>query len=391
MADRPLLMIPGPIEVSPAVLACCAKPPLGHLAPRLIEAFGSSLEMMRRVWLASASSRSFIVAGSGTLAMEMAVWNLVEAGDRVLVVNSGFFSDRLVEMLRRAGAEVAEVKADVGDAPAPERVERELCRLGEHGVVKALLATHVDTSTAVRVDPEPLARLAREHGALSIFDGVCATAAERFDMAGWGADVYFTASQKAIGLPPGLALLVASERALETRARRRSTPPPLYLDWEPWRPIMDAYEKRRPAYFSTPATGLVLALETGLEEILEDGVAARFAAHARAASALRQAWSALGLQAVPRSPELAANTLSALRFPRGVDGTLVGRILEHGVVVAGGLHPALRGQYFRVGHMGHAVTRPAMLERTVNAIAAGLGDLGAQVDAEAAVAAVRSL
>lgn len=391
MADRPLLMIPGPIEVSPAVLACCAEPPLGHLAPRLIEAFGSSLEMMRRVWLAEESSRPFVVAGSGTLAMEMAVTNLVEAHDRVLLVNTGFFSDRLAEMLRRAGAEVTEVQADVGDAPSPGQVEQALCRLGEGGAVKALLATHVDTSTGVRVDPQPLARLAREHGALSIFDGVCATAAERFDMRGWGADVYLTASQKAIGLPPGLALLVASERALKTRASRRSAPPPLYLDWEPWRPIMEAYEERRPAYFSTPATGLVLALETGLEEILKDGLAARFAAHARAACALRQAWSVLGLEAVPRYPELAANTLSALRFPRGVDGTLVGRIQEHGVVVAGGLHPALRGQYFRVGHMGHAVTRPAMLERTVGAIAAALGDLGVQVNAEAAVAAVRGL
>ena len=76
---------------------------------------------------------------------------------------------------------------------------------------KALFATHVDTSTGVRVDPEPLCRLAREAGILAVFDGVCATAGERFEMAAWGADLYFTASQKAIGLPPGLALMVASD------------------------------------------------------------------------------------------------------------------------------------------------------------------------------------
>src|SRR5262249_56088029 len=102
---------------------------------------------------------------------------------------------------------------------------------------KAIFATHVDTSTAVRCEPGPLAVIAREFGALSIFDGVCATAAERFDMEAWGADVYLTASQKAIGLPPGLALLVVTERALEVRESRKASLP-LSLDWNSWRPIM---------------------------------------------------------------------------------------------------------------------------------------------------------
>jgi alanine-glyoxylate transaminase/serine-glyoxylate transaminase/serine-pyruvate transaminase len=245
--------------------------------------------------------------------------------------------------------------------------------LGRVGPIKALLATHVDTSTGVRVDPEPLARLAVEHGALSIFDGVCATAAERFDMALWRADVYLTASQKAIGLPPGLALLVASERALATRTARRSGPPPAFLDWESWRPIMAAYEARKAAYFSTPPTGLVTALDVGLGEILAEGNERRWAEHERAASALRGAWRQLGLMPVPVRPELEANTMSALRFPSGVDATLVARIAERGVAVAGGLHPAIRGEYFRVGHMGYVVKRPDLLRRAVEAVAAALG------------------
>ena len=93
------------------------------------------------------------------------------------------------------------------------------------GTFKALFATHVDTSTGVRVDPEPLCHLARDAGALAVFDGVCATAGERFEMAAWEADLYFTGSQKAIGLPPGLALMVAGERALAARAARRTGPP----------------------------------------------------------------------------------------------------------------------------------------------------------------------
>lgn len=381
-ASAPLLMIPGPVEISPAVRDAAAAPPPGHTSPLLIEAFGTCLERMRRVWCADAASQPFLVAGSGTLAMEMAAANLLTPGDSALVVNTGYFSDRMAEILRRYGVSVTEVGAPVGAAPSPDEVREALAR----HPVKALFATHVDTSTGVLVDPEPLCRIAREANVLSIFDGVCATAGERFEMAEWDADVYFTASQKAIGLPPGLALLVASERAMAVRAARPSGPPPLYLDWQVWLPIHRAYEERKPSYFATPATSLVMALEAGLGEILADGIESRIAAHARTGAALRAAWTALGLRSV--AGDHAANTLSALYFPEGVDATLVAKIAARGVTVAGGLHPAIRTQYFRVGHMGYAVTRPDMLERTVAAVAQALREAGVGVDSGAAVAAL---
>ncbi|HEY4588032.1 MAG TPA: aminotransferase class V-fold PLP-dependent enzyme, partial [Thermoanaerobaculia bacterium] len=181
-----LLMIPGPVELSPGVLAAASAPPPGHTSPRLIEAFGRSIERMREVWRSGPSGQPFILAGSGTLAMEVAAANLVEPGDRALVVVTGFFSERMTAILRRYGAEVTEVTAPVGEVPAVEEIREILAR---RGPFKALFATHVDTSTGVRVDPEPLCRLAREVGVLSVFDGVCATAGERFDMAEWGADL----------------------------------------------------------------------------------------------------------------------------------------------------------------------------------------------------------
>jgi alanine-glyoxylate transaminase/serine-glyoxylate transaminase/serine-pyruvate transaminase len=380
----PLLMIPGPVEVSPAVLAAACGPPPGHTAPRLIEAFGASLERMRQVWQADAASQPFILAGSGTLAMELSAANLLEPGERALVLNTGFFSERMTEILRRAGAEVTEVTAPVGEAPGTDAVRGYLQR---GGPFKALFATHVDTSTGVRVDPEPLCRLAREAGALAVFDGVCATAGERFEMAAWGADLYFTGSQKALGLPPGLALMVAGERALAARAARRAEPP-LYLDWHSWLPIHRAYEERKPSYFATPATSLVMALEAALGEILETGIAARVAAHARAAAALGAAWQALGLRIVPKSAAVTANTLSVLLFPAGIDASLLPRIAARGVTVAGGLHPAVRATSFRVGHMGYTVTRPDYLRRAVEAIAGALDEAGAAVDTAAATAAI---
>lgn len=376
-------MIPGPVELSPAVLAAASGPPPGHVSPRLIEAFGSSLERMRRVWQADAGSQPFLLAGSGTLAMEAAAANLIEPGDRALVVSTGYFSERMAEILRRYGADVVRVTAPVGDAPSAAEVGEALGG-GPSTPFRALFATHVDTSTGVRVDPEPLCRLAREAGILSVFDGVCAAAGERFAMAAWGADLYFTASQKALGLPPGLALMVASERALAVRAGRRSPPPPLYLDWDSWLPIHRAYEERKPGYFATPATSLVMALEAGLAEILQDGIESRIESHARAAAALRNAWRALGLRSVPREA-VTGNTLSVLLFPEGIDGALVPGIAARGVVVAGGLHPAVKTTSFRIGHMGYAVTRPDYLRRTVEAVGGALRESGAEVDLDAAL------
>ncbi|MEM1033515.1 MAG: alanine--glyoxylate aminotransferase family protein [Myxococcota bacterium] len=384
----PLLMIPGPIEVSPAVVEAFSVPPPSHLAPDLMDAFGRSLERMRAVWCADAAAQPFIIPGSGSLAMEVAATNLVDPGDRVLQVSSGYFGERMATMLRRRGADVEVVSAPaLGGVADLDAVASAL----RGGGFRALFATHVDTSTGARVDAEALSALAREHGCLSVFDGVCSTAAERFEMHDWGADVYLTGSQKAIGLPAGLALLVFSPRAMEARAALKS-PPPMSLDVEVWRPIMEAYEARSPSYFATPATNLIMALDVSLGELLDDrlegdrGMAARFARHHKVASAMRAAWRALDLTLLP-VPGVEANTMSAIRLPAGVDASLPARVKEHGVVIAGGLHPDIKKTYFRVGHMGDVVRRHDALLRTVDAVAAGLADAGHRGDAAAARAA----
>jgi alanine-glyoxylate transaminase/serine-glyoxylate transaminase/serine-pyruvate transaminase len=397
---RPLLMIPGPVEVSPGVLQAFSVQPPGHTAPALIAAFGEALAAMRRVWGAEPSSQPFVVGGGGTLAMEMAVANLVSPGDRVVVVETGYFSARMAEMLGRLGAVTIRVTAPAGGAPTPGEVQAALdgdrsAAAAAGAPCKALFATHVDTSTGVRIDPEPLARLAREAGMLAVFDGVCGAAGEPFEMAEWGADLYLTASQKALGVPPGLALMVAGPRALAARAARRASPPPMYLDWEVWQPVMRAYEERRPAYFSTPPTNLVLALAAALREIEGEGVAGRVGRHAHAAGALRAAWLELGLRLLPVRPDLAANTLSALCLPaeRGAPdaAAVVAAIGARGVTVAAGLLPEIKSRYFRVGHMGWVIGRPDLLRRTVAAVAGALGDSGLGVDAAAERRALAAL
>lgn len=362
---RPLLMIPGPIELSPAVQAAVDGPPPSHVAPAVIQAFGDGLRRMRTVWGATDDSAPFAVAGSGTLAMDAAVANLVAPGDRALVVHTGYFSARMADMLRRRGAVVDVLAAEPGHAPDAEALTARL----EATPADLVFITHVDTSTGVLVDLPGLAAAVRATDALLIVDGVCATGAERTDMAALGADVVLTASQKAIGLPPGLALWVASPRAL-ARRDALTAPVPMFLDWQVWRPILTAYEEGRPSYFATPATPLIRALPVALDEIADvDAVHAR---HVDAARRLRAAWTALDLRLLP-GDGLAAHTLSALWIPEGHDATLPAKVAAHGVIIAGGLLPELRSRYVRVGHMGYSTTRPDHLARTVEAIAHALG------------------
>jgi alanine-glyoxylate transaminase/serine-glyoxylate transaminase/serine-pyruvate transaminase len=369
VSERDLLMIPGPVEFDPEVMRALGVPTLSHLDPDFIAAFGRALKRLREVCQAP-SAQPFVVAGSGTLAMELAVANLVEPGQRALVVNTGYFSDRMGTILERHGAEVTHVRLPPGEAPDAQAVEAQLAR----GGFNLMTVTHVDTSTGVLAPAEALVRAANKHGVLSVVDGVCATAGEDFRQDAWGADVYLTASQKAVGVPPGLALLTVSQRALAAWRARRSPVRSVYADFAEWLPIMEAYEAGKPAYFATPPVNLVAALDVSLGQILAEGLEARFSRHRRMARAFRAAWRALGLRLLPTTEAAAANTLSAVYYPEGVDAALVGRVRGEGVIMAGGLHPELKARYFRVGHMnrvgpGDVLTAVGAVERAL--LAAG--------------------
>lgn len=347
MKRRKLLMIPGPIEFEPAVMREMGRPTTSHFDPWFIDQFGQALERMRDVFLAS-SAQPFVVAGSGTLAMDMAGANLVEPGDRALVVNTGFFSDRFADILARYGAQVDHVRApEVGAPPPLEDVE---AALKAHSY-KLVTVTHVDTSTAVLADVKGIAGLARQYGALVVVDGVCSVAGEELCVDEWGVDLALTASQKAIAVPPGLALLVAGPRAIEAWRARKTAVANYYADFANWLPVMEAHEARKSSYFGTPAVNLVTALNVSLGQILEEGMEARFARHRRLSDACKAGIAALGLRQLPRA-EVAAHTLTAPLYPDGVDASLVGKINAAGVIVATGLHPQYKNAYFRIGHMG---------------------------------------
>ena len=184
-------------------------------------------------------------------------------------------------------------------------------------------------------------------------DGVCSVAAEELNMEAWGIDLVLTASQKALGTPPGLALVIAGPRALEAFQARKTPVANYYADWTNWLPVMQAYEARKSAYFGTPAVNLIWALEVSLRQIMAEGLAARFERHRAISRACKAGLAALGLGQVPQRPEWAAHAMSAPRYPKGISGPeFIAAVAKNGVVIAGGLHPAIKTEYFRIGHMG---------------------------------------
>ncbi len=385
MKNRKLLMIPGPIEFTPDVLRAMGMPTTSHVAANFIEVFGQALEDLRKVFMAP-GAQPFIIGGSGTLAMDMAAANLVEKGDTALVVNSGYFSDRFARILERYGAVVTHIYGrGVGDAPDVNAVEAALDAIKP----KIMTITHVDTSTAVAMNVKDLASLGRKRDVLVVVDGVCATAGEEMRQVDWGIDLALTASQKAIGVPPGLAIIVAGQRAMEAFQKRTTPVGNYYSDWTEWLWIMQAYEARKPAYFATPAVNLVWALNVSLKAILSEGMEPRFLRHRKMSSAFKAAMTAMNLKQLPLRPELMANTLSAVYYPQGVDKVVLKYIEEAGVIVAGGLHPAVRDQYFRVGHMG-AVT-PGDIVTTVSAIESGMQRAGYKFEKGVGVAAAQGV
>lgn len=348
MKNRKLLMIPGPIEFDSDVLAAMSIPTESHVSPDFIECFGNCLDLMLDTWQAP-TGQAFIVAGSGTLSMDMAAANLVEAGDKVLVVSSGYFGERFDTIFKRYGAETNVLSVAPGEHVSLEALEEEL----KKHRYKIVSFTHVDTSTGVLMDAQKIGEICSKYKVLSILDGVCSVAAEAINQEAWNIDVVLTASQKAVGVPPGLALLVASPLAMETWKNRKTLVGSYYSDWSNWLPIMQAYQSRKGSYFGTPPVNLIRALEVSLRKIKAEGLTKRFERHHKLAHAFRKGIQSIGLKMVATSESNTAATLSAIYYPEGINpASFLKAVSDHNVIFAGGLLPAIKDQYFRVGHMG---------------------------------------
>lgn len=374
MEGDTLVLIPGPTPVVDEIREGLARPVLAHTDPRFVEVFRGVISRVRQLM---GAQEAYVVAGTGTLAMEMAVVNTVAPGERVLVVSHGYFGDRFVPLARAFGMEVDVLRAEWGERVPVEEIR---ARLARHSY-RAVTITHVDTSTGVAADIAAVGPVIREAGALFILDGVCATGGMDEDMEKYGVDVLLTGSQKALGVPPGLALVGFGPRALEARARMGRVPA-YYCDIANWRPVMEDPGR----YFATPAVNMVFALDVALDIVFREGLGRRYERHLAYGRGMRAALRALGLKPLP-SEEAAAPTTTTVLYPEGLDDATFRRLMAaRGITVAGALGP-LAGKAFRVGHMGNVTV--SELERAVGAMAQCLAEMGRPADATGALAALR--
>lgn len=343
-----LLLGPGPSPVSPRVMQAMAAPVISHLDPAMMEILDDLRRRLAWAFGAGEGGLSLAVSGTGTSGMEAAVANVTKPGARALVVVTGYFGDRLAQILERYGAAVSRVQVEWGRACDPDHVARALS--ADPADIVAMV--HGETSTGVVNPVDEIVAVARQHGAVSIVDAVTSLGGVPLLAGRWGADVCYSCTQKGLGAPSGLAPIMFSARALDARTPSRS----FYLDLG----LLEDYWVRR-KYHHTISAPLVFALHEALVAVEEEGLEARWERHRRHHLALAAGLDALGVSLLPPADERLW-TLNAVRVPDGINEAAVRRRLldEFSIEIGAGLGP-LAGRIWRVGLMGSGSTMSNVL------------------------------
>ena len=377
-APHPALLIPGPIEFDDEVLKSMSHYSESHVGMPFVNCFGETLTMLRKVFqTTNSNSQPFLVSGSGTLGWDQVAANITEPGDEALVLHTGYFADSFADCFETYGVKATQLKAPIGDRPQLDEVEKAL----KEKKYKVLTVTHTDTSTGVLSEIQPLAQLVRKVSpeTIVVVDGVCSVGGEELQFDDWDVDVVITASQKALGCPAGLSIVMASGRAIEAFRARKSPPGSYFASWKNWLPIMQNYEAKKPSYFATPSPQLVHALHTSLTQILSRPLSERFEQHRKTSQKVKKAITDMGLKQLASKPENQANCMTAIYLPEGLTPPeILPSLMKKGVIFAGGLHKEIATKYIRFGHMGVSVTDPQRddIDRALKALKDGLAEVG---------------
>jgi len=346
MPGRTFLQIPGPTLVPERIVRAMSQPIIDHRGPRFAALVETCREGLKGVFK-TRHGHVILYPGSGTGAWEAALVNTLSPGDRVLGVVNGHFSTGFARTAEAYGIEVERVEVEYGAGAPANEVERRL-RMDSAHQLRAVLLVHNETSTGVTSNVAAVrAALNRaKHPALLLVDAVSSLASIDFRFDEWGVDVALTGPQKGLMLPPGMAILAASEKAISAGEKARC--PRAYWDWKP---VLE--RNKRGEYPYTPATMLLFGLEEALRMLNEEGLENVFRRHARLGEACRRAVRALGLALLCRDPTQYSNTLTAVVMPKGFDSDelirLAYRRLELSLGVGLG---AVKGKVFRIGHLG---------------------------------------
>ena len=359
MQNKRLVMIPGPTPVVRSIQDQMGRETVAFGDPGFVADFKGVIKDLKT--LLGTTGEVFVIAGSGTLMMEMAIANSLKSGDNLLIVSNGFFGDRFNTFVSQKGINVDVISAEWGKVVSASEIEAKL----KEKSYQAVTVSHVDTSTGAVAPLDEISKVMKNFpDTIFIVDGVAATAGEREYVDAMGIDILLTGSQKAFGVAPGLGMLWASEKAMERRASLGKIPE-YYADFDRWLPIMQDPGK----YFATPAVNMIWALQESIRIIKEEGIENRYERHVKNANAMRSALEAMGFSILAEEGNRAV-TLSCVLYPEGLDDLKFRTILaEEGAQVAGGL-AAYAGKMFRIGHMGNIdqhdlVSAVAAIERTL--------------------------
>ncbi len=379
MQDKLTLMIPGPTPVPETVLKAMGRHPIGHRSGEFQAIVRRTTEQLK--WLHQTTSDVLVITGSGTAAMEAGIINTLSRGDKVLCGDNGKFGERWVKVARAYGLDVEVIKAEWGQPLDPEAF-RSALEEDNAKAIKAVILTHSETSTGVINDLESIARHVKAHGtALTLADCVTSLGATNVPMDEWTLDVVASGSQKGYMLPPGLSFVAMSARAWE--AYKRSDLPKFYLDLGSYRKT--AAKDSNPF---TPAVNLYFGLEAALDMMQKEGLDAIFARHTRHRAAAQAGMKAMGLPLF--AAEGCGSPAITAVAPEGIDAEQLRKAVKEkfDILLAGG-QDHLKGQVFRIGHLGYVcdrdvLTAVAAIESTLQSLGLHKGSMGAGVAAASA-------
>jgi len=318
------------------------RPMINHRGPKFARVLSDVIEGAKQIF--RTTNDIIVFPSSGTGGLEAAIVNMLSPGDKILVVNTGVFGERVGEIARRYGANVEMLNVTWGEALNPAVLAARL-QNDPRAEIKAVFVTHNETSTGIANDIQGIRAAMGNHPALLMVDAVSSLGAIDLRTDEWAVDVVITASQKAFISPPGVVLISISEKAW--RAAAQAKMPCFYWDFKT---LNDAIKRGETPY--TPALTQLYGLQEAVKILLEEGVDAVLARHARMAEATRIGVQALGLELFA-NPNNASTVVTAIKAPAGIDIERVRQIMldKYGVVIAGG-HQTLRGKIFRIGHLG---------------------------------------
>jgi len=371
------VLAPGPTPVPETVNLEMAAPMVHHRTPQFSKIFAEAAENAK--YLFQTQQDVLILASTGTGGMESCITNLFSPGDKVLVVNSGKFGERWGKISESYGLAPIWLNVEWGQAVDPAEVK---AMLDKDRDIRAILVQASETSTTVSHPIEALSKLTRDRDdILLVVDGITGVGVFPLPMDEWGIDAMVTGSQKALALPPGLALVALSEKAW--KFADQSQCPHFYFDLKKERKNLG---NQTTAY--TPAVSLVIGLRAVLKSIKEEGLENVHKRHNRLARATRAAAKALGLKMI--APDAPADSATGVFLPEGIDGGKIVKSLrdDFGVTLAGG-QDQWKGKIIRIAHLGYVDTFDTII--AISAIEMALKKFGHPVELGKGVAAAQDI